>query len=236
MNGGAKNLLVIIAHPDDEVLGCGATVRLRVNNGWRARLVVMTGGVTGRLAGDAVEDPAVHCERAELVGQMQRAAEVIGFEETSMLDFPDNRMDTVSRMDLTHALIPHVQNFQPDLIITHHRGDYNWDHMITFDAVMMAARPNPPDHFPAEIWACEVPSSTERAWQDGGRAFHPNLYIDVARTIDHKKLAMTYYANEYRTYPHPRSIEALEYLARRRGGEVGLAYAEAFQVIRRVER
>jgi LmbE family N-acetylglucosaminyl deacetylase len=167
---------------------------------------------------------------------MRRAADVLGFEEISMLDFPDNRMDTASRMDVTHALTPHVQSFRPDVLITHHPGDYNWDHTVTFDAVMMAARPNPPDHFPAEIWACEVPSSTERSWQDGGRAFHPNLYVDIARTIDQKKLAMTYYANEYRAYPHPRSIEALEYLARRRGSEVGLTHAEAFHVIRRVER
>ena len=235
LDNDGKRLLVIAAHPDDEILGCAGTVRRRVNIGWHARLVLMTGGVTGRLANPGAADATVEVERAELADQVRRAAEVTGFEETTMLDFPDNRMDTVSRMDLAHALIPHIETFRPDLVITHHPGDYNWDHTLTFDAVMMAARPNPPDHSPTEIWTFEVPSSTERAWQDGARAFHPNLYVDISHTIDHKKLALTYYANEYRAYPHPRSIEALEYLARRRGNEVGLVYAETFHVVRRVE-
>lgn len=235
MTGNGKKLLVVAAHPDDEILGCGATVRLRVNQGWSARLVLMTGGVTGRLATDEVELMSVKVEQAELADQVQRAAEAIGFEEIFNLNFPDNRMDTVSRMDIAHELIPHIQNYRPNLIFTHHPGDYNWDHTSTFDAVMMAARPNPPDHSPSEICTFEVLSSTERAWQNGGRAFLPNYYVNVASTIDRKKLAMTYYENEYRPYPHPRSIEGLEYLARRRGNEVGLDYAEAFHVVRRVE-
>lgn len=236
MNGSNKKLLVIAAHPDDEVLGCGATVRLKVNMGWQARLVLMTGGVAGRLAAGDADSKAVKAEQAKLAVQVQQSAEAIGFEQVSCLSFPDNRMDTVSRMDIAHQLIPHVQSYRPDLVFTHHPGDYNWDHTITFDATMMAARPNPPDHAPSEICTFEVPSSTERAWQNGGRAFMPNYYIDVASTIDRKKLAMTYYNSEYRSYPHPRSIEGLEYLARRRGNEVGLAYAEAFHVVRKVER
>jgi hypothetical protein len=102
-------------------------------------------------------------------------------------------------------------------------------------SVMMVARPNPPEFMPLEIRTFEVLSATERAWQEPSRAFLPNLYVDVSATIDMKKLALRYYAGEYRPYPHPRSIEAVEYLARRRGNEVGLLYAEAFHVIRRVE-
>ena len=236
MTKSDKKLLVIAAHPDDEILGCGATVRLKVNQGWSARLVLMTSGVTGRLATGEIESMAVKVEQAKLLDQVQRAAEAIGFEQIFNLNFPDNRMDTVSRMDIAHELIPHVQNYRPDLIFTHHPGDYNWDHTSTFDAVMMAARSNPPDHSPSEICTFEVLSSTERAWQNGDRAFMPNYYVDVASVIDQKKLAMTYYENEYRPYPHPRSIEGLEYLARHRGNEVGMDYAEAFHIIRRVER
>jgi LmbE family N-acetylglucosaminyl deacetylase len=231
-----KKLLVIAAHPDDEILGCGATVRLKVNQGWSARLVLMTGGVTGRLVGDEMESAAVKAEQAKLSHQVQQAAEAVGFHEVFNLNFPDNRMDTVSRMDISHELIPHIQSYRPDLIFTHHPGDYNWDHTSTFDAVMIAARANPPDHSPSEICTFEVLSSTERAWQNGSRTFLPNYYVDVARTIDQKKLAMTYYENEYRPYPHPSSIEGLEYLARHRGNEVGIEYAEAFHIIRRVER
>lgn len=231
-----KKLLVIASHPDDEVLGCGATVRLRVDQGWEARLVIMTSGITGRLVDPSTDKSEIDADRTALVGQLNKAAAVIGFKETTILDFPDNRMDTVSRMDIAHALIPHIQGFCPDLVITHHPGDYNWDHSQTFDAVMMAARPNPPDHSPAEIWAFEVLSSTERAWQEASRAFHPNLYVDVNKTLAQKKLALMHYENEYRPYPHPRSVEAIEYLARKRGNEVGLEYAEAFHLVRRVER
>lgn len=228
-----QRLLVVAAHPDDEALGCAATVRLKVDRGWTAWLVIMATGATGRLAADAsAEEALAGVER--LKEESRRAADVIGFERTERLGFPDNRMDTVSRVDLSQAIRGIIEQLQPYLVLTHHPGDYNWDHTRTFEAVMMAARPNPPEFSPSEIWTFEVLSSTERAWQDAARAFHPNLYVDVGRTIDQKKLALSYYQSEYRSYPHPRSIEAVEYLARKRGNEVGLAYAEAFHMVRRI--
>ena len=228
--------MVIAAHPDDEVLGCGATVHKLVCGGWRAHLIIMSGGVAGRLSGDTPHTETIQHEQATLAEQMRRAASAVGYRTTDTFSFPDNRMDVVSRMDLTQAIRPIIEREKPDLIFTHHPGDYNWDHTATFDAVMMAARCNPPEFHPLEIRTFEVLSSTERAWQDASRIFSPNLYIDVSRSIDVKKLAMQYYENEYRPYPHPRSIQAIEYLARRRGNEVGLTYAEAFHVVRKVER
>ncbi len=229
----APAFLVVVAHPDDEVLGCGATVRLLVARGWRGHLLVMSKGVAGRSA-DPAADPGLAAQEAGRAAEMRRAADVLGFASVTALDFPDNRFDTVSRMDLSHAIRPKIDEIRPRLVLTHHAGDYNWDHTRTFDAVMMAARPNPPEFAPAEIRAFEVPSSTERAWQDGDRAFRPNAYVDVGRTIDFKKRALRYYASEYRPYPHPRSIEAIEYLARKRGNEVGVEYAEAFEIIRSI--
>jgi LmbE family N-acetylglucosaminyl deacetylase len=235
------SLLVVAAHPDDEVLGCGATVALRVAQGWQAHLLIMTGGVAGRTARrpDGISDDQLDAETAaamqRLRDESERAAELLGFTSVTRWSFPDNRMDTVSRMDVAQAIIPTLERLRPQTLLTHHPGDYNWDHTITFDAVMMAARHSPGEHGPREILAFEVPSSTERAWQTGGRSFHPNVYVDVARTIDKKKLALLTYQSECRPYPHPRSIEALEYLARKRGAEVGLEYAETFELIRRVE-
>jgi LmbE family N-acetylglucosaminyl deacetylase len=156
-----RHLLVVAAHPDDEILGCGATVRLRVNQGWRAHLIIMSGGITGRMS-TVSQTPELQAERAELVQQVQRAADVVGFESVTVLDFPDNRMDMVSRMDLAHALRPEIESLKPALVLTHHPGDYNWDHTRTFDAVMMAARPNPPDHMPAEIWTFSSQSLCRR--------------------------------------------------------------------------
>jgi len=228
-------LLVVAAHPDDEVLGCGATVRLRVDRGWTAWLAILATGATGRLAADA-EKATIQDALQQLNEDSERAARVIGFERIERLNFPDNRLDTVSRMDLSHAVRGVIEECRPSLVLTHHPGDYNWDHTLTFDAVMMAARANPPDFSPSEIWSFEVLSSTERGWQTADRAFHPNLYVDVHETIEKKKLALAEYRSERRDYPHPRSVEGIEYQSRRRGNEVGLAYAEAFHMVRKVER
>ena len=228
-------VMVIAAHPDDEVLGCGATIHKLVSRGWKANLVIMSAGVSGRHLLDETSTDDVQRDKAVLSAQTRRAASVIGYHGVDTFDFPDNRMDTVGRMDLVHAIRPIIEREMPDLVLTHHPGDYNWDHTVTFDAVMMAARRNPPEFSPSEIRTFEVLSSTERAWQEPSPIYAPNLYVDIGRNIDAKKLAMSYYEAEYRPYPHPRSIESIEYLARRRGNEVGLMYAEAFHTVRKVE-
>jgi len=231
----AGRVMVIAAHPDDEVLGCGATIHKLVKKGWQAHLVVMSAGVSGRHILDQKASDDIQEKQTQLGRQLRRAAAVIGYKGVDTFDFPDNRMDTVGRMDLVHAIRPLIERERPDLVLTHHPGDYNWDHTVTFDAVIMAARCNPPDFSPREIRTFEVLSSTERGWQDPSRIFSPNYYVDVSSSMDAKKLAMSYYESESRPYPHPRSLEALEYLARRRGNEVGVFYAEAFHLIRRTE-
>jgi N-acetylglucosamine malate deacetylase 1 len=227
-------LFVVASHPDDEVLGCGATVRLMVDRGWVAHLLVMTKGVMGRTKDSAAMEEYAK-EQEKLKSEMKQASDELGFSTTTELDFPDNRMDTVSRMDLSHGIKGAIEKYRPNLVLTHHPGDYNWDHSLTFDAVLMACRCNTGDFFPTEIRTFEVLSSTERAWQEPSRIFCPNAYVDVSSTIDSKKRALNHYASESRSYPHPRSPEAIYYLARKRGNEVGLEYAEAFHIVRKVE-
>ena len=99
----------------------------------------------------------------------------------------------------------------------------------------MAARASPGEHAPSELLAFEVLSATERGFQSGAHAFMPNVYVDIAGQIEAKKEALACYASECRPYPHPRSLEGVEILARKRGVEVGRTYAEAFQLIRRIE-
>ncbi len=212
-----NRLLVIVAHPDDEVLGCGATVRRMVDEGWQADLVILTGGVTGRFSDTTSTEAEVVAEQEALASETRIAADLLGFEEVYRFDFPDNRMDTVGRMDIVHAIQPIITDICPDLVMTHHPGDYNWDHTIAFDSVLMAARCNPPDHTPDEIRTFEVLSSTERGQIDSARVFVPNIYVNIVDTIETKKQAMKSYVSEYREYPHPRSEEAIEYLARKRG-------------------
>ncbi|MBY0471651.1 PIG-L family deacetylase [bacterium] len=234
----AKNkLLVVAAHPDDEVLGCGATVAKRVSQGWEAYLLILTKGVAGRYSSqpDAATLKAVETETTQLGAEIDKATAAIGFKKVFRASFPDNRMDTVSRMDVSQEILTVLKEVRPTTIFTHHPGDYNWDHTIAFDSVMMAARSSPGEFAPQEILSFEVPSSTERSWQSEERTFRPNVYVNIKGSIDKKKLALSYYASEKRPYPHPRSIEALEYLSRKRGSEVGLEYAEAFHLIRRTE-
>lgn len=230
-----KRLLVIAAHPDDEVLGCGATVALKVKQGWQANLIILSGGVGGRYHSSAVQDGEVGAAVDLLRQESERATKTIGFTQVVRHEFPDNRFDTVGRMDIAQAILAELKKFRPNLLLLHHPGDYNWDHTIAFEAALMAARSSPGEYAPQEILAYEVPSSSERSWQNNQYVFQPNVFVNIAKTIDKKKLALQYYESEYRPYPHPRSIEGIEYWARKRGLEVGIPYAEAFELIRRIE-
>ncbi len=229
-----RKILVVAAHPDDEVLGCGATLALRKKQGWETHLLVLATGITGREK-TAKKNTQNSSAIKKLREEMAAVKKILGFTSTAALDFPDNRMDTVSKMDLSHAIKEVIEKIRPTVIFTHHPGDYNWDHTVTFDSVLMAARTSPGESSPEEIYSFEVLSSTERSWQEGSRAFHPNIYVNVKTTIELKKQALLAYTTEYRPYPHPRSTEGIEYLARKRGSEVGLEYAEAFTLIRKVE-
>jgi len=227
-----KRVLAIVAHPDDEVLGCGATLALLAAKDWRTGCIMLTKGIAGRYANTAAQElPQAQLRLAE---QRNNALALLNVSFIKCCDFPDNRLDLVSRMDVTHAIKKAVAEFQPSLVLTHHAGDYNWDHQLVFDAVMMATRANYGDDFPEMIATFEVLSSTERAWQAPHNMFCPNIYVNIAETMAIKQRALLCYEDECRPYPHPRSVEAIEYLARKRGQEVGLTVAEAFHMIRQV--
>lgn len=226
--------MVIAAHPDDEVLGCGATIARLKAKKWNCEAIILTDGVAGRHPSG--QSDAIHAEQAQLQKESQLAADAIGYSKVYRLGLPDNGLDLVGLNEISLRLKSVVHSFRPDRVFLHHPGDYNWDHRVAFEASMMALRPNAGDFFPREILTFETLSSTERSWQSPQYAFHPNTFVDVGSSIDRKKLALSYYETEYRAYPHPRSIEGVEYLARKRGLEVGLEYAEAFCLIRKIEQ
>ncbi|MBZ0270432.1 PIG-L family deacetylase [bacterium] len=236
MSDNAKTILVVAAHPDDEVLGCGATIARRVREGATAHVLFVTGGVAGRYADPSAESGAIRAAQEAVRADAKTAAGILGFASCRFLDFPDNRLDTAARQDIAHAIDGVIEEARPDTLFTHHPGDYNWDHGIVFDAVMMAARVNPGEHAPARLYTFEVPSSTERAAPDPHRAFAPNVYVDVAATFGAKLAAMDAYRTERRDAPHPRSAGGLDALARKRGFEAGLKYAEAFCLVREIKR
>ncbi|MCB2407731.1 PIG-L deacetylase family protein [Hymenobacter lucidus] len=233
MEWSNKKILVVVAHPDDELLGLGATVhRLVRQQGCTARAVILGEGITSRSAVRDAEKWAA--ELAVHRGNIQRAAEAIGYSSTGIYDFADNRFDSVDLLDLVKVVEQEKEAFQPDIIFTHHGGDTNIDHRRTFEAVITGTRPLPGEPM-RTIIACETPSSTE--WQAANypNPFLPNFFLAVSEEDVQAKIAgMEAYEFEKRAYPHPRSPEALRIQAQRWGVVIGQPFAEAFMLIRHI--
>lgn len=217
-----KIILVIVAHSDDEALGCSGTMAKHVAQGDSVHLLFMTNGVGSRnLANNGA---------SVRFGLARKAADIVGVKSMQNLDFPDNKMDTVPLLDVTQAVEKSVFELQPEIIYTHHVGDLNIDHQITHKAVMTACRPLP-SFCVKEIYAFEVLSSTE--WQSPNlHPFIPNVYVNIGEFIGVKRQLLEVYQEEMRMEPHSRSIENVLRLASVRGAAVGLDYAEAFVSIR----
>lgn len=228
-----KRLLVVVAHPDDELLGLGASIhRLVHQHGCTARAVILGEGITSRAA---TRDPAQWAaELSTHRANISQAAASIGYASTGVYDFADNRFDSVDLLDLVKVVEQEKEAFQPEVIFTHHGGDTNIDHRRTFDAVVTACRPLPGEP-PRTILACETPSSTE--WQAASypNPFLPNFFLAVGEDdLNAKIKGMEAYEFEKRPYPHPRSPEALRILAQRWGVVIGQPLAEAFMLIRHI--
>ena len=226
-----KTILVIAAHPDDEILGCGGTIAKHVQAGDEVNVAILAEGLTSR---DQTRNRENHLEGlSELAKSAQRANQILGVASLVMLDFPDNRMDSLDRLDVTKAVEELIRKYQPEIVYTHHVGDVNIDHRVIHDAVITACRPlagNPVK----TILFFEVASSTE--WQPPGSAptFAPNWFVDISDTLNLKLEALEAYASEMRAWPHSRSIKALEHLARWRGATISVDAAEAFMLGRQL--
>ena len=224
-----KNILVIAAHPDDELLGVGGTIRRFVNEGATARAVIMAEGLTSRGESRAETNPS---ELLALQEDARRAASEVGYFGIDFCGFPDNRMDSMDLLDIIKTVSSYVERYKPDTIFTHHHGDLNIDHRLTCEAVLTACRPVG-DYCVKRIYAFETPSSTE--WNyNYTEPFTPNVYVDVSDTLEAKIRGMACYRTESAEYPHPRSAEALRALGRYRGSNAGFGMAESFIVLRTV--
>jgi LmbE family N-acetylglucosaminyl deacetylase len=220
-----KKVLVIAAHPDDEVLGCGGTIARHINEGDEVSVIFMADGVAARDGSLFEKDLHVRYIAAS------NACKILGVKQTFSLGFPDNRMDTIALLDIVKNVEKVINEIQPRIIYTHHAGDLNIDHQITHQAVMTACRPQP-GFCVKEIFNFEVLSSTEWSTPSVNNIFAPSLYVDISSTFDKKNTALECYNEEMRKFPHSRSIEAVEALAKYRGATVGVGLAEAFFVSR----
>ena len=222
-----KTALVIAAHPDDEVLGCGATIARLSHEGWKVHVLIVAEGATSRAEKRDIE--ANSGELSALAKCAEEANKILGTTSVSLLSLPDNRMDSLDLLDIVKIVEEHVLKYKPSLIFTHHAGDVNVDHKILHDAVIAACRPQP-NYSVKELLFFEVPSSTEWRPASSGIYFTPNYFYDVSEYISKKMAALSAYNPEMRSFPHPRSVDAVNHLARWRGASVGCEAAEAFML------
>ena len=223
--------LVISAHPDDEVLGCGGSMAKWCIDGHVVHVLVMAEGATSRDKSRA--RVTRQKELAHLARSAKKAGEILGVASVELLDYPDNRMDSVDLLDVVKSVEEHIDKHKPDVVATHHLGDLNIDHQITHQAVITACRPLPGQTV-KRILSFEVPSATEWQSSNVGRSFVPNWFEDISETLELKIKALNAYKSEMRKWPHARSIKAVEHLARWRGASMGYKAAEAFMLVRNI--
>ena len=215
-----NRILVVAAHPDDEVLGCGATIAKHVQNMDEVQVLFLADGFSSRTDLCASRHQAA-----------SQAANFLGCCVPIFLNFPDNQLDAIPLLEIVKKIEATIQDFRPNIIYTHHIGDLNIDHQVSHRATLTACRPQP-NFCVKEIYSFEVPSATH--WQSFsmGKVFNPNYFIDIANVLARKMQALEYYEDEMHQYPHARSVEAVESLAKFRGSIVGIRQAEAFVVER----
>ena|SRR5579883_491436 len=222
-----RRVAAIVAHPDDEVLGCGGTLRRHVLAGDHVSIVILADGETSR-GGGAADAPARRKAAAH------QAASILGVPHLTIHDLPDNRLDTVALLDIVKLVEGHIAEIKPDRVYTHHSGDVNLDHRRVHDAVVTACRPQP-GHPVKTVLCFETASSTEWQFPHSAPPFLPNWFVDISATLGAKLEALRAYGDEMRDWPHARSYRAIEHLARWRGASVGCAAAEAFILGRKLE-
>jgi LmbE family N-acetylglucosaminyl deacetylase len=228
-----KKIMVIVAHPDDELLGLGGTInKLCSEHNCTVKTIILGEGLTSRTETRDLEkwekELSVHRNN------IYNAQKKIGYQELAIYNLPDNRFDSVALLDIVKIIEKEKEMFLPEIIFTHHGGDTNIDHRRTFEAVITATRPLPNENVKTII-SFETPSSTE--WQafNYPNQFLPNLFLEISEAnLDAKIQGMECYEYESREYPHPRSKESLKIFSQRWGSVIGKKYAEAFMLIRHI--
>ncbi|MFH1956630.1 MAG: PIG-L deacetylase family protein [Patescibacteria group bacterium] len=210
-----KRILVIAPHPDDEVLGCGGVIA-KYSKQNRIYLCIVTKAYTPDWSEEFIEN-----RRKEI----KKSNRILGIKLTFFLDFPTVKLDTIPQKELNDGFAEVIKETKPDILYIPHKGDLNKDHRLVFESCLVASRPI--NHRIQKILSYETLSRTIDP-------FVPNVYEDISETLKDKISAMKAYSSELRKHPHPRSLEMIEILAKKRGSEAGLRLAEAFMLVREV--
>jgi LmbE family N-acetylglucosaminyl deacetylase len=223
-------ILVVAAHPDDEVLGCGGTVRKladRFGDALPIYCVILSEPLASRTSHAVSFDKK---DFQSVIGDSLRVSETLGFRRTYFENLPNNRLDSLDLLDVIRIVEDYAEKLRPTVVFSHHGHDLNLAHRITSRAVLTACRPLP-ECSVRKLLSFERPSSTEWAFSAGAGAFSPNVFVEIGDVVEIKIEAMETYKSERRAYPHPRSPEMIRANALRWGGVANLDRAEAFELI-----
>jgi len=218
-----QNVLVVAAHPDDEVLGVGGTIPLIKRNGGNVTVVIVTDGSSAQYVDEeeVLKRKQDHCKEAN---------SVLGTDEVIQWDFPDMRLDTIEHCRLNQSFEKLIWDRKFDTVFVQNGDDINLDHQLIYKSIMVATRPIPGQPV-QQVLSYQVNSSTEWGGRTQTTIFCPNYFVDISSTVELKLAAMEVYVDELRDYPHPRSIKSLRQRAAVYGNEVGYEAAEPFKLL-----
>lgn len=219
-------ILVIAAHPDDEVYGMGGTIAKLSSRGNEVYTLIVTEGCSAQYKGNKkiIE---------EKKNEAKKANKILGVKEVLFGNLPDMQLDTLPHLEINRIIEGAIDKIKPDVVYTHHRGDVNKDHRMVYESTLVATRPT---HFQCvkKLLSYQVPSSTEWGAPVVGEIFIPNIFEVIDKYFNFKRQAIEAYQTEIREYPHPRSLKYVGVLDEMTGLKIGTGKTEAFQVIRKI--
>lgn len=222
-----KSIGIIVAHPDDEILGFGGVILKCIEEGNDVNILFLSTGLASR-ENNTNKDDIINLRKIAV-----NVSKVLGVKNTLFENFPDNQMDTVPLLSVIKKVESFINKYKINIIYTHYNNDINIDHNIVSQAVLTASRPLP-GSFIEKIYFGETLSSSEYSLFN--RRFQPNTYFDIEKYLSKKLSILNLYKDELREWPHPRSEKAVRNLAEVRGSEAGLKAAEAFMLVRNIKK
>lgn len=223
-----KRVLIVVAHSDDESFGCGGFIKKLSQQKNNIKIISFTNGVSSRKNQKSKE---IKNRKLNSI----KASKILGFKWLAQYDYPDNQLDKISLLEIIKIIESHKNKFKPHIVLTHNFSDLNIDHRKIAEATLTAFRPEPNEKL-ENFLTFEVPSATDFRILKNKKNFLPNYFVNIEKVIKSKIDAIKSYKNEVKKYPHSRSIKGIKNLNKIRGNQAGLRYAEAYEIIRKIER